>query len=174
MEAKVQNLIDRHEIWQVMLRYSRGIDRFDRDMLRSCYHDDAVDDHGSFIGRVEDFIDWAIGYHRDNNRLHHHGIGNHYCEIDGETAHSETYYTFISANYEGAHTLAIGRYIDRLEKRGGVWRIANRLCVNELVCDIVETSLPADYRRMLTSSGPAARDHTDASYARPLMARESA
>jgi hypothetical protein len=172
MDAKLQDLIDRHEIWQVMLRYARGIDRFDRAMLRSCYHDDAIDDHGVIVGQVEDFIDWAMAYHRDNNRLHHHGLSNHFCEIDGDTAHCETYYTFISENLEGAHTLAIGRYVDRLERRQGDWRIANRVCVNELVCDVSESALPEDYRQILFGSGPGTRDRTDASYARPLMARK--
>ncbi len=172
MDPKLQDLIDRHEIWQVMLRYARGIDRFDAAMLRSCYHDDAIDDHGAFVGHVDDFIDWAMAYHRDNNRLHHHGIGNHFCEIAGDTAHCETYYTFIAANFAGTHTLAIGRYIDRVERRDGAWRIANRVCINELVCDMAETALPEDYRRILTSSGPGSRSGGDLSYARPLRARQ--
>jgi hypothetical protein len=33
------------------MRYSRGIDRLDRDMLLSAYHPDAIDDHGMFVGR---------------------------------------------------------------------------------------------------------------------------
>lgn len=171
MAASPRDMLGRHDIWQVMLRYSRGIDWFDRELLRSCYHDDAIDDHGVMVGEVEDIIDWAMGYHREYYSVHHHTITNHWCEIDGDTAHSETYYTFIAANHESPHSRAIGRYIDRLERQSGEWRIANRVCINELGCDLAETALPKDYKRVLMSSGPAARDRTDASYARPPVAR---
>lgn len=174
MASSLEELSDRHEIWQVLLRYSRGIDRLDREMVRSCYHDDAIDDHGIFVGTADAFVDWAIGFHAANNRLHHHGISNHICEIDGDSAHSETYYSYIGANLEGPHTLSIGRYVDRLEKRGGEWRIADRVCVTELVCDLAESPLPDDYARVLMSSGPSTRDKNDVSYMRPLRARRPA
>ena len=45
MEKKLRELIDRQEIWQVLQNYGRGLDRFDRELLRSCYFDDAIDDH---------------------------------------------------------------------------------------------------------------------------------
>jgi hypothetical protein len=32
------------------MRYSRAIDRLDRELLLSVYHEDAVDDHGVFVG----------------------------------------------------------------------------------------------------------------------------
>lgn len=171
MATSPEELSDRHEIWQVMLRYARGIDRFDRAMVRSCYHDDAIDDHGVFVGPPDAFVDWAIGYHGAYNSVHHHGLSNHWCELDGVTAHCETYYTFIGANREAPHALAMGRYVDRLEKRNGEWRIADRVCVNELVCDLAETALPKDYARALAASGPGARDAGDISYVRPLRAR---
>lgn len=174
MDTKLQELIDRHEIWQVMLRYSRGIDRMDLEMLRSCYHDDAIDDHGAFVGNADAFIAWASGYHMTYNTIHHHGLSNHYCEIDGDTAHSETYYHFVAANKEAPHTLAMGRYVDRVEKREGIWRIAGRVCVTELVCDLAESPLPEDYRQLLFGNGPSARDRTDVSYARPLTPRQPA
>lgn len=174
MATSLQELSDRHEIWQIMLRYARGIDRFDRVMVRACYHDDAIDDHGVFVGAPDALIDWAMAYHGAFNTLHHHGVSNHWCELDGDTAHAETYYTFVGANREGAHTLAMGRYVDRLERRGGEWRISDRVCVNELVCDLAPTALPPDYVRALTSSGPGTRDRDDVSYARPLHARRPA
>ncbi len=50
LEAKLQDLIDRQEIWAVIMRYARGIDRLDRGMVRSCYWDDAIDDHHGYVG----------------------------------------------------------------------------------------------------------------------------
>ena len=43
-------LVDRHEIHQVLLRYARGLDRLDNALARSCYWDDAIEDHGHFVG----------------------------------------------------------------------------------------------------------------------------
>jgi hypothetical protein len=171
MATSLEELSDRHEIWQVVLRYSRGVDRFDRAMLRSCYHDDAVDDHGIFIGAPDAFVEWAMGYHAAYNRVHHHAVSNHWCELDGDTAHTETYYTFMAANVEGPHSLAMGRYVDRFEKRNGEWRIADRVCVNELACDLNEAALPEEFAQALMSSGPGTRDTSDVSYTRPLRAR---
>ena len=44
--AALQMLIDEAAIKKVHLRYCRGIDRMDWDLIRSCYHPDAIDDHG--------------------------------------------------------------------------------------------------------------------------------
>ena len=48
MDPRLSRLLDRNEIEEVVLRYCRGIDRRDFDLVRSCYHPDATDRHGSF------------------------------------------------------------------------------------------------------------------------------
>jgi hypothetical protein len=60
---QVKLLTDRAEIYDCMQRDARGIDRQDRALLRSAYHDGAVDDHLGFVGVVDDFIDSALAYH---------------------------------------------------------------------------------------------------------------
>jgi len=59
---KIELLIARQEISDVIYRYARGIDRLDFDLVRTCYHPDAYDDHSSFSGNVEDFITSAKGF----------------------------------------------------------------------------------------------------------------
>ncbi len=49
LEKKLRELLDRDEIRQVMMRYARGLDRLDFELTRSCYWDDATEDHGSFV-----------------------------------------------------------------------------------------------------------------------------
>ena len=49
-------LLDKQAIWEVMLRYCRSIDHRDHDLVRSTYHPDAYDDHGSFVGGIDDLI----------------------------------------------------------------------------------------------------------------------
>src|SRR5689334_3796509 len=41
-----------------------------------------------------DFIDWAFAYHSTQTRYHHYLL-NHTAEVNGDEAHSETYYLFV-------------------------------------------------------------------------------
>ncbi len=173
MEKKLQDLIDRHEIWQVLQRYGRGLDRFDRELVRSCYFDDAIEDHGAFVGKPDDFIDWA-NRSTQNFVVQHHGLMNHSCELDGNDAYAETYYLFTGVAAKPPHLLSMGRYIDHFQRRSGEWRIANRVTVIEKNFDLADSSLwpvtagPDDPR----GAQPATRDRNDVSYQRPLRPRQ--
>ena len=46
LEEKVRVLVSKDEIRDVLMRYARGVDRGEADLITSCYHPDAVDDHG--------------------------------------------------------------------------------------------------------------------------------
>ena len=171
-EKKLRGLIDRQEIWDVMQRYGRGLDRLDRELARSCYWDDAIEDHGTYVGRPDDFIEWANSCSL-MFETHHHGLMNHFCDLDGDNAHCETYYLFIGKNAEPPHFMSMGRYIDHFQKRNGEWRIANRICLIECNYDLaasrVGTDGPSAYPPH--ESQPATRDRNDASYQRPLRPR---
>jgi ketosteroid isomerase-like protein len=159
---------DRQEIADCLLRYTRGVDRHDKALMMSAYHPDAWDAHGVAEGDTEQFCSWAIGWHGEFQARHQHIITNHTVEIDGDTAHGETYYTFWGENREGPPTLAFGRYVDRFEKRSGRWAIAHRVCVNEYSGTFNAIDIPPDYLAALRSTGPSARDKSDVSYQRPL------
>jgi hypothetical protein len=60
LERTVGELKDRQDILDCLMRYSRGVDRLDRELLRSAYHPDAVDDHGMFAGGRDAFVDWVV------------------------------------------------------------------------------------------------------------------
>ena len=51
---------DRHEIEACLLRYTRGVDRKDWDLVRSAYHTDAHDNHGNYKGGIDGFIDSLV------------------------------------------------------------------------------------------------------------------
>ncbi|MEY3566868.1 MAG: hypothetical protein RLZ19_882, partial [Actinomycetota bacterium] len=46
----IDEVVAREHIRDVVYRYARGVDRRDFDLVRSCYHPDATDDHGPFTG----------------------------------------------------------------------------------------------------------------------------
>lgn len=169
LEAMVRELYDRQKIREVVTNYCRGVDRMDRDLLLSCYHPDAVDDHGFFVGGPEAFWDWVNRYHNNAQATHQHIITNHTCELDGDTAHAETYWLMAGMDAQD-FTLSIGggRYIDRMEKRAGEWRIAARKCVSEWGGVPQASKVPPEFMAMLRESGVVARDPSDSSYERPL------
>jgi ketosteroid isomerase-like protein len=167
--AFIRQAADRQAILDSIHRYTRGVDRGDRALMLSAYHPDARDEHGVANLDAPDFVDWAIGWHNDAQLQHQHIVTNHTVELDGDTAHAETYYIFWGENREGPPTLAFGRYIDRFEKREGRWAIAHRVCVNQLVGRFETVDLPPEWRAALLSTGPSRRDRGDVSYQRPLV-----
>jgi hypothetical protein len=163
---RLVELADRTDILDCMHRYTRGMDRLDRDLVRSAYHDDAVDDHVGFSGPVEGFLDWAFEYHSGQVR-HQHYITNHTVELDGDQAHAETYFLFVGTERDPEAALMVfgGRYVDRLERRDGRWAIVVRRCLVEWATNPVSL-LPVEGS---AAGGTVARDHTDASFQRPLV-----
>ena len=138
-DAGWDDLMAERAIERVLLRYCRGIDRMDRDLVRSCYHADAIDDHGNFRGGVDDFLTWVWGL-LGRYRTTMHFLGNRLIERDpGEpdVARVETYGIAFhrSDDPDPARNLVIGfRYLDRFERRGpDGWRIATRRCTTEWV-----------------------------------------
>jgi SnoaL-like domain len=167
--ATVRELKDRQEIQAVLVRYCRSIDRLDRELLRSCYHPDAVDDHGIFKGDRDTFIDWVLPLHEGYQTVTQHQITNVTIDLDGDLAHSECYYTYAGMNRSGTPlTVCGGRYIDRLERRDGRWAIADRMSLlewqgtpGEIFVGREKVDDDTDHQ--------SRRDFDDPSYRRPLQ-----
>ena len=163
--ALIREMKDRQEIYDCLTRYCRGIDRLDREMLLSAYHPDAVDDHGAFVGPVGAWADFVLDLHSTHQHRTQHLLANHRCTIDGDVAEAETYYVFRSLNKTAPlHTSASGRYVDRLEKRDGDWRIALRVCLVDIRNDHwAPTGFEGDELYQ-----PSRRDDADYSYRHPI------
>jgi hypothetical protein len=160
------------DIIDCLHRSARGMDRHDRDLARTAYHDDAVDDHAGFTGSVEEFLDRAFGY-RATTLRHQHHITNHHIDLDGDTAHVESYFLFVATLAEPASAVMLngGRYVDGFERRDGRWAIAGRVRLPE--CRMVLPALPPMPDGVATTPNGrqhvVARDRTDTSYLRPLI-----
>lgn len=166
LAAGLREVRDRQAIYDCMMRYCRGIDRFDAELAKSAYHADGIDDHGWFVGPADQFIDGAIDLHaRLQQRTQHH-ITNHMVEIEGDTAHAESYYIFRSLNVEEPwHSIVSGRYIDRLERRDGQWGIVARVCTVE----IRDLGWDPDGTLRDGPNQVTSRTRDDPSYMRPLV-----
>ena len=139
-QARLDRLLDLQDIVDCLTRFSRGMDRFDRELVLSAFHPDAVIAAGDFVGGPADLYEWASATHGQGQVATHHNLLNNSCDIDGDTAHSETYYLFAARNRDETNWIAGGRYFDRLERRAGVWRIAVRT-------NVIEWSRQANWTR---------------------------
>ncbi len=167
--ARMERLLDRQDILDCLTRFSRGLDRFDREIFLSAFHDDAIIAAGIFVGGPVTLYDWASDMHEQGQIATQHALLNHSCEIDGDTAHTETYYQFAARNRDDSNWIAGGRYIDRLERRDGTWRIAMR--TNSIEWSGVLPTMPLPFADVpdIHGNGAPARDSSDPSYQRPLI-----
>ena len=129
----LDELLAKQEITDLVSRYMRGLDRLDKALLRSTFHDDATTDYGFFQGGPDDFTEMAYGALQDH-LANHHMIGQTLIDIEGEVAFGEIYFQAfhrIITDGEERDLFICGRYVDRYEKRNGVWKIAFRSEVND-------------------------------------------
>jgi ketosteroid isomerase-like protein len=134
LRADLSDLRDRQEIRECLYRYAHAVDRHDWAQLEKVYHPDAIANHGDFAGSREELIAWLDRMFA-GLQAHTHHVTNHICEIDGDTAHCESYAIFMTQRIDGP-TVTIGgaRYIDRVERRNGAWKIALRRITLEWIC----------------------------------------
>lgn len=129
----LQKLLDRQQIEDVLTRYSRAVDRADVDLLGTCYHDDATEDHGGvFKGTARDYVEQIAGILPKAGILNHL-VSNVLIEFtgpDGAQVEAQIL-TFARMKKDGEKfdTLTLARAVDRFERRDGRWAIsARRLC----------------------------------------------
>ena len=152
--AAVQEMLDKQAIAEVMMTYCRALDHMDEELLRSVFHPDSQHNHG-FVGpssdpdapsepdKPGDFVAYAL---RALSRMHytHHQLGNIFVEVDGDVAYTEAYFTAYhrmrakddpkagpGAFDTEMDLFVAGRYMDRMEKRDGVWKITRRTATND-------------------------------------------
>jgi hypothetical protein len=112
------------------------VDRHDEDLIASCFHDDAIDDHGFYRGGPRGIARYVIES-TSSMIATVHSVSNVTIEVDGDAARSEAYVHVVmrTPGAEGRasdHTI-LARYVDRFERRtGGPWLIAERLVVYDL------------------------------------------
>jgi len=162
-------LLAEREIERVLLRYCRGIDRLDEELIRSVYHDGATDDHGVYQGDGKGFAAFIVPLLRAAYRSTTHAVHN--CRIDldgtddGDGADTETYCV---ANHErvdddGQRWLDVFacRYIDRFERREGRWAIVRRIVVHDWNAVL---PVAGDFGEMVKTFTAGRRDRDDESY----------
>jgi hypothetical protein len=153
LPPELQEVVDRQKIYDVLTRYCRALDRCDVELMKSVYWEDGFDDHGVFAGNAQAFAEFIIREIQEWFEVTMHAIMNVHMELDGNTAWTESYLfayhrvkgdrrkiedvfgatylkQFVGAGEPAPQDFFYGgRYVDRLEKRAGLWRIAKRTVV---------------------------------------------
>lgn len=141
---RVDRLESWHAIYDLLCDYMRGQDRLDAVLHRSVFHDDATTDYGEgWRGDADGFVVFAQGVLRPH-AANHHMIGQVRIDFEDENlAFGEVYFQAFHrvVAKDGEQDLFVaGRYVDRYERRGAMWKIAHR---SELV-DWVRTEPATD------------------------------
>nr|WP_295469318.1 nuclear transport factor 2 family protein [Mesorhizobium sp.] len=146
-ELSAARLADRAAIHDAMLRWIRAVDRREWSLVKEAFHPDAHDNHGIYQGDLKGLVAWLSERHETIPHSSH-VVSNMLIEFAGDdVAVVETYcvayqrYGSGGANTRrditgGADTgdaqfdmMINGRYVDRFERREGVWKIAHRTVI---------------------------------------------
>ncbi len=158
--AAMQEVIDKEAIRELVLCYSRAIDRKDVGLLRDLYTEDATDTHGdSFDGPADaycEFIEQALPHMTYSG---HHAC-NHMISVDGDEGCGEVYALAIHVlpdpENPGARIedMMCVRYIDNYRRcADGKWRFSKRVVTYDM-----------QLQRPFTGGGLMALGEKDPSY----------
>lgn len=144
LASRLDALESRHAITAVLHGYARGWDRQDEETIKDCFWPESTHQHGAFKGLSHDFVTASFKATR-NVKVMSHMITNVTIELAGDKAVSESY--FFAYHRRPSRTgpgdvdfFLKGRYIDKLERRGGMWKISHRRGLH----DFSRTFDPAD------------------------------
>jgi ketosteroid isomerase-like protein len=156
--AELRELVDRQQLYELVTRYCRAIDRVDEELLLSCYHPDAEQDHGAYKGDIPGLVEHLRGraMNAEKGPLQH-VLANCRFELEGDVAFGESYIRTVMTDADGTALLGFGRYVDRFERRDGEWRIAHR----QVIIDVPRAGMDID------DFVRGHRDRRDPSYRRP-------
>ncbi len=145
-EEQITRLLDKQAITDLLYAYCNAADRHDNEKMRQLYHEDAIDDHGGFFkGPAMDFIDHLPDIQK-SMRILHHNLTTMNIAIDGDYAEGEIYvlafHQALNENDEPIDVLIGGRYLDKYEKRDGIWKFSYKA----VLADWVKISEPSEVR----------------------------
>ncbi len=171
-DHELEALLNDRAIRTVLNRYVRGVDRRDEALLRSCYHPDAIDNHGTFVGGIDEFAVF-LREELPKYRTTMHLLAQSTIEYldDAQTvAAVETYSIAVhrlERGPQGSNWRAGFRYVDRFERRNldgardETWKIADRTVVGEWM-DIDDVDQQRRFPKEFVMGLP---DHADPIYA---------
>ena len=121
-------LLEREQIRDCIARLARGEDRRNAELISASYWPDSTTDYGVFLGTFDEYLAWVVPG-SPAIPVTQHVLGQSVIELQDDAARAETQvisYHRVKMGTEERDTVIGGRYLDRMEKRSGEWRIAQR------------------------------------------------
>jgi SnoaL-like domain len=155
----LDTLLNKEAIRDLVLLYSRGVDRKDIELLKTLYAKDATDDHGThFKGPADAYIEF-LARSLPGLIAGGHFVCNHLIAVNGETAEGEVYalayHIFPDGKGGAVQDVAGVRYVDRYAKENGRWLFASRVVTFDF----------REIKPVAAPVGPAPAPTGDSSYA---------
>jgi hypothetical protein len=132
----LEDLIAREAIRQQLCNYGRGVDRRDRELLRSVWHEDGTLDY-SLPGVTTPDQLIAVLWDTDVvTDVWLHPLTAIRIEVEGQRAASEAYVSARSyrstSKTQVRETLIHARYLDGWSQRDGKWAIDHRVAITDI------------------------------------------
>jgi SnoaL-like domain len=137
---RVAELVDREAIRECLVRCICGNDLPDAALWKSAYWPDASEDHGWYQGNAHVFVDQTVPMLLETMDEAWHQIGNMLIILEGDRARAQSYFLAYcrlkKPQGERSDLFAGGRFLDRLERRVGEWRISARITKGDWVREL--------------------------------------
>lgn len=164
MDAELQEMLEHHRIRKVLAEYCRGCDRCDEPLMASIYAADSWDDHGIVRAPGAEYSQIMCSKVAETTETLSHTLGQSLIRLDGDEAGAETYFLAVARDTAPDGTPMCnqlgGRFVDRLVREGGRWKVKHRVAVRDWSVAIPLTH-DWDLSNTLT---PGARSGADPSY----------
>ncbi len=129
MTDRLEELLDRERIRDLLARYCERLDEYDIDGVAACFAKDAITDYGAGRGgevRGRDAIAARIRRGQAPFKRTHHQLGQIRISLFGERAETTSYQMTWHELGSGKKDLVCLRYVDRLVRLEGEWLIEHR------------------------------------------------
>jgi len=150
-DHRVQLLLDRLEINDVVTRYFCSADERDFDKFRSCFVAGTSVDYSELlpvprdcpVEQVAEVIERTMAERFGPTQ---HFMGNHEITVEGDTARGVTYclaiHQLLPPNDEAQRLTSALRYLDRFVRTADGWRIAHRTVTRDIALDLPGRTIP--------------------------------
>lgn len=133
-DARLQQLLDKEEIQQVLLDYGRHLDDRDFGAYSRLFAKD-----GEWVGGfgkvatpagIQAFMEKNMGT-GPNTAKNYHLLSNFVISVNGDTATAWSRWAFVVPGAQGAAIAQAGRYDDTFVREDGRWKFKRRVASND-------------------------------------------
>ena len=162
MNPRLQEMLDHYEIRKTLAEYCHGCDRADTALMAQAYTgDDSFDDHGLVRASGPEYAQAMTALMLERSEAVSHILGQSLIRVEGDSAAAETFFLGLMrvAGADGTPHLnqLAGRFIHRLERIDGKWKIKHRIAVRDTsITHKVEMDMQSGY-----GMAPGSRDASD-------------